>query len=76
MLFIFLSPKQHICFIVRIVFLAAENDFVAKGLSYGKSVDGHIFCEGKTADIDERHDFSSCVLMVSVMPSLFPIGLS
>ena len=59
-----------------IVFLAAANDFVAKGLSYGKSVDGHIFCEGKTADIDERHDFSSCVLMVSVMPSLFPIGLS
>ena len=58
-----------------IVFLVAANDFVAKGLSYGKSV-GHNFCEGKTADIDERHDFSSCVLLVSVMPSSFPIGLS
>jgi hypothetical protein len=37
--------------------MAAANYFVGSigGLSYGKSV-GHIFCEGKTTDIDE-HSF-------------------
>ena len=41
-----------------------QNYFVAIGLSYGKSNQlVTFFGEGKTADVDERHDFSSCILL-------------